>query len=95
MNDLNSDIEKILGIYRRDQLISFFYDTAEIIRLYNVTEDDDWVKDIVGEQDVRNVRLARTALLLSKLAHNHADLLKKVKRTAPGFWQRAERGDYK
>ena len=93
MNDLNSDIEKILGVYRCDQLISFFYDTAEIIKLYNVTDEDDWVRDIVGEHDVKNVRMARTAFLLSRIAHNHADLLKKVKRIAPGFWQRAERAN--
>lgn len=91
MSDLNSDIEKIIGIYKCDQLISFFYDTSEILKLYDVTDENDWVRDIVGEQDVRNVRIARTAFLLSRLAHNHADLLKKVKRVAPGFWQRAEK----
>jgi len=91
MTDFNADMEKILGIYRCDQLISLFEDFYEIITLYNVDQCNDWVRDRVGDGDVRSVRLARTAYLLSRLAHGHADLLKRVKRAAPGFWQRAEK----
>jgi hypothetical protein len=98
MTDFEEEMGKVLGIYRCDQLISLFEDFFEIVKLYNVDETDDWVKDVVAEDDVRNVRLIRTVYLLSKLAHNHSDMLKRVKRVAPGLWQRMEKesgSDYK
>lgn len=91
MTDFNEEMSKILGIYGHEQLCSLFDDTYELIKLYNVDENDDWVKDIVGAENVWEARVARTAYLLSRLAHNHADLLKRVKRVAPGFYQRAEK----
>lgn len=95
MTNLNSDMEKILGIYRCDQLISLFEDFYEIVYLYNVDESNDWVRDVIDDCDLRSVRLARTAYLLSRLAHGHSDLLKRVKRVAPGFWQKAEKLTHK
>ena len=90
MTDFNEEMSKILGIYGHEQLCSLFEDTFELIQLYNVDETDDWVKDLVGEEHVWETRVARTAYLLSKLAHNHADLLKRVKRCAPAFYLRAQ-----
>lgn len=91
MSDFNVEMGRILGIYGHKQLCSLFADTFELIQLYDVTDTVDWVKDIVGEEHVWETRVARTAYLLSKLAHNHADLLKRVKRCAPAFYLKAEK----
>jgi Holliday junction resolvase RusA-like endonuclease len=88
--NLSEDISKIMGIYGPDELIDFLRYAYELSELYNVTEENDWVKDQVGEDEVREVRITRTAYLLSKLAHNHAVLLKKIDRSCPAFWQKAE-----
>lgn len=89
--DFNDEMSKILGIYRCDRFIELIEDIYEIVRLYNVDEVEDWVADTVGWEDVRNVRLARTAYLLSKLADRHHRWLRSVNRAAPGFWKRAEK----
>jgi hypothetical protein len=91
MTDYNEEMSKILGIYNLPKFLELIEDIYEIVHLYNVDESDDWVKDVVGNDSVRDIRLCRTAFLLSKLAHRHADSLKHVKRKAPGFWQRAEK----
>lgn len=89
--DFNDEMSKILGIYNCEKFIKLLEDVYELVLLYNVDESSDWVGSIVAHDDVRDVRLARTAYLLSRLAYNHADDLKRVKRVAPGFHQRAER----
>lgn len=91
MTDFNEEMSKIMGIYNCDKFIQLIEDIYEIILLYDVDEDVDWVKDKVGEEDLRDVRIARTAYLLSRLADHHANHLKKVHRAAPGFWHRAEK----
>ena len=91
MSDYNEEIGRILGIYNCDKFVQLIEDIYEIAVLYDVDASNDWVRDIVGEANTQSVRLARTAYLLSRLAHHHADSLKKVKRSAPGFFQRAEK----
>ena len=89
--NVEADMGKILAIYNCDKFIELLEDIYELVLLYNVDESDDWVKDAVGEQDTRSVRQIRTAYLLAKLAHHHADSLKRVKRVAPGLHQQLEK----
>jgi len=91
MSDFESDMGKILAIYNCDKFIELLEDIYELVLLYNVTESDDWVSEAVGAEDTRSVRQIRTAYLLSKLAHRHADNLKRVKRVAPGLYQQLEK----
>lgn len=91
MENYNKEMSEILGIYNCDKFIQLIEDIHELVVLYNVDDNDDWVRDIVGEDNTRNVRLARTAILLSRLADNHHRLLRRIHRVAPGFWQRAEK----
>ena len=93
MTDFNEEMGKVLGIYRCNEFIELLEDIYELILLYNVDEHNDWVSDIVGRDDTRDVRLARTAYLLSKFAYRHADRLKRVKRAAPALWQKLEQLD--
>lgn len=92
-NSVDEDVTTILGIYGQDQLVNFIEIAYELLQLYNADEHSDWVKEEIQSDDdeVRVVRLTRTAYLLSKLAYEHADLLKKVHRKCPSFWKKAER----
>lgn len=90
-NTLQDDIQRILGIYGPNQLNSLIEDAYELFQLYDVDEKDDWVEQFVGSENLREVRLARTAYLLSRIADHHADLLKKVSRGSKGFWLKAEK----
>ncbi len=91
---VEEEVGTILGLYGQDELINFFEIAVELCELYSIDESFDWVKDelnITDDDEVRIVRLTRTAYLLSKLAYNHANLLKTIERKCPGFWQKAER----
>lgn len=89
--DFNKEIESILNIYTEQNLCSFIEIAWEIGELYNADEYDDWVKDEVGIDNVREVRLARTAYLFSKLASIHGPLLKKIERRCPNFHEKMEK----
>lgn len=91
---VEKEVGTILGLYGQEELINFFEIAVELCELYSIDESFDWVKDELKTNDddeVRVVRLTRTAYLLSKLAFNHANLLKTIERKCPGFWQKAER----
>jgi len=61
-----------------------------LLELYNVDEDNDWVKDVVGDEDVRTVRLIRTVYLVSKLAQKHSGMLSVINIRFKDLWKRME-----
>ena len=91
MTDFNDEMGKVLGIYNCEKFIELIEDIYEIVLLYDVDEKEDWVRDRVGEINLKDVRIARTAFLLSRLADRHANALKRVHRAAPALWQKMER----
>lgn len=88
---VNEKAKGILQIFGPERLMQFIKDSWELYELYDVDEEDDWVAERVGEEDVRGVRLARTAYLLSLVAANHAKAFEKIQRKYPDFWKDAER----
>lgn len=90
---IEEDVTKILSVYGQDEIIDFMEIAYELLQLYNIDDHHDWVKDQIqcADDEVKVVRITRTAYLLSKLAYGHADLLKKVHRKCPSFWRNAER----
>jgi hypothetical protein len=89
-NTLENEIKSILGIYGANELISLIEDTYELFELYNIDEQDDWIREEVGEEKTRDIRLIRTAYLLSRLAEHHGEFLKKIVKHAPKFYIKAE-----
>jgi hypothetical protein len=77
--DLDQEINAFLEMWDLNQLCAFMQDILPLIELYNVDEEDDWVRDAVGEEDTRNVRLLRTVYLISKIADAHASILFNLK----------------
>ncbi len=69
---------------------SFFRDAIPLIELYDVEESDDWLKDKVGEDDERNVRLIRTVYLVSRIAEFHAPRLCSLKIKYKDLWKKLE-----
>ncbi len=88
---INSQVHGILKIFGPERLISFINDMWELFELYDVDEDNDFVSNEVGEENCREVRLARTAYLLSLVASNHSKALEKIQKKFPDFWKQAEK----
>lgn len=87
---IQTEIEKAVDYWDVNKMIDLLNDLVEIYRLYDVEENDDWVKHKVGELDERNVRLIRTVYLVSKLAENHAGSLLSFRTKFPKLWKRIE-----
>ncbi len=72
---VEQEINEFLERWDCKQMVAFMHDVIPLMELYNVDEEEDWVKDIVGDEDLRNVRLIRTVYLVSKIAEKHSGML--------------------
>jgi hypothetical protein len=89
---LEDELNSFLDKWDVKQLISFLKDTVSIIELYNVNEEDDWLKARVDDpEDIKNVRLIRMTYLLSRIADNHAGVLCHLKMNFNGLWKRIDK----
>jgi hypothetical protein len=84
------EINDFLQIWDVEQMTSFLKDTYDLFDLYNVDQDDDWVKKMVGEHDTQNVRLIRSAYLVSKIAEFHSAKLCSINARFKNLWKNLE-----
>ena len=88
---IENEINDFLEIWDCHQLTSFLRDIIPLFELYDVDEEDDWVKEEVGELNERTVRLIRTVYLISIIAENHTGKLAKIKTAFKDFHKRLEK----
>ena len=88
---LVDQIEKFLDIWDRDAMVSFLREITELVELYDVDEDNDWVKDYAGEDDKNNVRLIRTVYLMSRIAEFHAGKLASVRAHCKNIYKKLDK----
>jgi hypothetical protein len=87
---LEQEINEFLDKWDRDQMCNFLRDIIPLFDLYDVENDSDWVKDIVGEDDFNNVRLIRTVYLVSRIAEFHGGVLSTLKINFKDLYKRME-----
>lgn len=89
--NLEQEINEFLDYFNCEKMIKFLKDIIPLFELYDVEDEDDWVKDAVGEEDERNVRLIRTVYLMSKIAENHSGSLAMIRSRFPNIWLKMEK----
>jgi hypothetical protein len=63
---LEDEIEEFVDVWDAQTLIKLFEFIYPLFKLYDVTESDDWLEEILKDkEDVKNVRICRTVYLLS------------------------------
>ena len=87
---IDDQINEALAVWDCKQLIAFLRDIIPLFELYDVEDEDDWVKESVGEENERNVRLIRTVYLVSKIAESHAGSLASFRIKFPKLYQKME-----
>ncbi len=80
---LEQQIDEIIGIFGIKEINTFFEDCYELLKLFDVEPGNDWVEIEVGKEDRDNVRLIRTAYILSRMAERHTGRLLLVKTACP------------
>lgn len=88
---IEDEIIEFLNTWGSDEMSSFLRDISPLFELYDVDEENDWVKDIVGEEDERNVRLIRTVYLVSRIAEFHASKLCSIKMNFRNLYLKMEK----
>jgi len=88
---IEQEINEFLEIWGAKELVGFMKDLIPLFELYDVDEDDDWVRDQVGELDERNVRLIRTVYLMSYIADKFAGKLCTASVHHKNLWKRLEK----
>lgn len=88
---IEQEINEFLEVWGFEQLECFMKDLIPLFKLYDVDENDDWVKDQVGELNTKNVRLIRTVYLISYLAEQYAGKLCTIKVQFKNLCQRLEK----
>lgn len=89
--NVNDEINECLNYFGESGLISFMQEILPLVELYNANEENDWVRDEIGEDHFQEVRLIRTVYLISKLAEFQAYRLAYVKCTFPNLYLRMEK----
>lgn len=93
---IEEEIELFLETWGCQEMVSFLKDIIPLFDLYDVDEEDDWVRDNVGEDNLKNVRLIRTVYLMSKIAETHAGKLAILKVNFKDLYKRIEKnGSFK
>jgi hypothetical protein len=88
--DINEEINDFLASWDCDRMISFLREIIPLFELYDVEDENDWVKDAVGEENERNVRLIRTVYLMSRIAEFHSGRLCNLNVRFKHLWKRME-----
>jgi hypothetical protein len=88
---VHEEIEDFLEVWDFQTLKSFLIEIIQIAHLYNVDENDDWVADMVGEENEKNVRLIRTVYLLSRIATFHAGKFANINVNYKNLWKKMEK----
>lgn len=88
---LEDEINEFLEYWDCEKMCAFIRDIEPLFELYDVTEEDDWVKDAVGEDDERNVRLIRTVYLISRIAELHTGKLSLVRLNFKDIYRKMEK----
>ena len=88
---LEQEINAFLEIWDCKKLCAFLRDIIPLFEWDDVEDEDDWVKDAVGAEDERNVRLIRTVYLLSRIAQFHAGPLCRTNIEFKNLWERMEK----
>ena len=87
---LQEEINDFLVLWGGDAMSAFLLDLIPLFHLYNVDEEDDWLKDAVGKEDLQNVRLIRTVYLMSRLAEFHGNRISSTNTNFKNLWKRLE-----
>src|SRR6185436_12131285 len=89
--DINEEINDFLASWDCERMISFLREIIPLFELYDVEDENDWVKDAVGEENERNVRLIRTGYLMSRIPEFHSGRLWNLSVRFKQLWQRMEK----
>lgn len=87
---LEEEINEFIEYWDQDKIISLLRDTIPFFELFDISDEEDWVSDAVGEENQATIRWIRTVYLVSKMAEIQAGRLLYVNTKFKRLWRRME-----
>jgi len=89
--NVNEDLERCITQWIGKQLPGIMNYMIEMCKLWNIDDDNDFLKQELGCEDVKNHRLILTAYMLSRFAESYAGALVSFKVEYKDLWKRLEK----
>lgn len=87
---IERELNKFFDFLSERDTLDMMHMMFEVFELYDVDEDHGWLAECLKHEDVPNVRIIRTAYLLSKFADLYGGKLLMLKSQFNGLWKRLE-----
>lgn len=88
--NIEQEINDFVKLFGQKEIIEFMEKCIDILELYDVDEEEDWVVDSVGKDQATNVRIIRTIYTISKIADSFASRFKTLNIMHPQLWRKLE-----
>lgn len=88
--DIKDEINDMIKVVHSDCLNAFFSELYELFRLFDVDEKDDWVRDLVGVDNMQVVRIVRGCYIVSRMSEKFSSKFSQVRQHFPEFHKRLE-----
>ena len=91
--NLEDEINSAINDWDYKQMKEFFSDILPLVELFDVEEEDDWLKNIVGgdDENVRTIRLIKAMYLIARIAHIHTPKLISFRCKYPNLHERMKK----
>lgn len=88
---LDEQLNEIMQLFDFESMCDLMKCLAELFKIYNVDDEDDWIEKLVGKDNLQNVVRVRTVYILSKIADTHASKFSTCKIRFGGVWKQLEK----
>ena len=90
---IEEEINEFIDFWDLKKMNSFMEAIIDILQLYDVDEEDDWVQRRIGgdASETQNVRMIRTVYLMSKFAEFNAGRLCMINACFKNLWKKMEK----
>jgi hypothetical protein len=85
---IQQEINQFLVTWDCKQQMAFLRDIIPLFELYDVDDEENWVRDSVGADQENDIRLIRTVYLVSRIAEFHAGRLLRIAFDHKNLWDR-------
>lgn len=92
MKSLEKDINGFLEDFDITKLLDIIEDIMPLCELYNISDKDDWVKNLIGD-DHRHIRILRTVYLISRIAERHGGKMAIMRMKHPRLFEKMEKAE--
>jgi hypothetical protein len=88
---IEQEINAFFEEFGREDMLELLKQMFHVFELYDVDEDNGWLKDCIANvDDIENIRMIRTIYLLSKISDLYAGKLCLLKTKFKDLWRRME-----